>query len=281
MEEQQIPNLGQANATEQSQGPKPTQGDRKLDEANKQVEAAKALDEADKIAAKTKRRSDTRKALKKLKPVQLGIAAAVVIGLVVLINFVVVPAIKNRDNKGTILTETQLQEVVAINKLSTARSVYKGIAIKYNEDGGIAYHVYYKSDVTAGIDMKDITYTIDEANKVVTPILPEPTINSPEVDASSIEFFEQNPSVDMGEALSLCKQDALEKVSQSTEIKSYATANLQKTVEALMNPLLSSKGYSISWDASATTQDAESDEAVTEETEPTTTEETQEESNNA
>lgn len=115
----------------------------------------------------------------------------------------------------------------------------------------------------------------------MTPILPEPTINSPEVDASSIEFFEQNPSVDMGEALSLCKQDALEKVSQSTEIKSYATANLQKTVEALMNPLLSSKGYSISWDASATTQDAESDEAVTEETEPTTTEKTQEESNNA
>lgn len=281
MEEQQEPNLGQANATEQSQEPKSTQGDRKLDEANKRVEAAKALDEADKIAAKTQRRSNTRKALKKLKPIQLGIATAAIVALVLLVSFVVVPSIKNRDNKGTILTETQLQEVVAINKLSTARSVYRGIAIKYNEDGSIAYHVYYKSDVTAGIDMKDITYTIDEANKVVTPILPEPTINSPEVDASSIEFFEQNPSVDMGEALSLCKQDALEKVSQSTEIKSYATANLQKTVEALMNPLLSSKGYSISWDVEAATQDAENDEAATETAEAATTEETQKESNNA
>lgn len=281
MGEQQEPRPNQGDVANQQQGSKPTQADRKLDEANKQVEAAKALDEADKIAGKTQRRSDTRKLLKKLKPIQLGMAVAAVVALVALVNFVVVPAIKNRDNKGTILTETQLQEVVAINKLSTARSVYKGIAIKYNEDGSIAYHVYYKSDVTAGIDMKDITYAIDEENKVVTPILPEPTINSPEVEAGSIEFFEQNPDVDMGEALSLCKQDALDKVSQSTEIKSYATANLQKTVEALMNPLLNSKGYSISWNTSATTQDAAADEATTEEADTAATEEVQEESNNA
>lgn len=51
----------------------------------------------------------------------------------------------------------------------------------------------------------------------------------------------------MKEALSLCKQDALEKVSQSADIKSYATANLQKTVEALMEPLLNNKGYSLKW----------------------------------
>lgn len=227
--------------------PKPTQADRKLDDANKRVEAARALDEADKIVAKTQARGNMRKALKKVKPIHIGIAFAAIAAAIALVAFVVVPAINNRDNKATILTETQLQEVVEINKLSTARSVYKGVAIKYNDDGEIAYHVYYKSDVTAGINMKDITYTIDEENKTVTPVLPEPTINSPEVDASSIEFFEQNPSVDMGEALSLCKQDALDKVSQSTEIKSYATANLQKTVEALMNPLLSDKGYTISW----------------------------------
>lgn len=126
--------------------------------------------------------------------------------------------------------------------------------------------------------MKEITYTIDEENKVVTPLLPEPTINSPEVDASSIEFFEQNPSVDMGEALSLCKQDALDKVSHSTEIKSYATANLQKTVEALMNPLLSDKGYTISWTPVASTQDSE-DSAESEG--PASVEQEQEENNGA
>lgn len=245
---------------------KPSQADRKLDDANKRVEAAKALDEADKISAKTTARADMRKALKKIKPVHLGIALAAIVAVVVVINFVIVPAINNRNNTAKIVTETQLQEVVAINKLSTARSVYKGVAIKYNDDGSIAYHVYYKSDVTAGINMKDITYTIDEENKVVTPLLPEPTINSPEVDASSIEFFEQNPSVDMGEALSLCKQDALEKVSQSTEIKSYATANLQKTVEALMNPLLSDKGYTISWTPTASTQSSGDSADVTETT---------------
>lgn len=232
---------------EETQEHKPTQAERKLEDAQTRVEAAKALDEAEKIAAKTQMRRDTRRALKKVKPLQIGIALAVVAAIVFGVVFVAIPAVKNKDNKATILTETQLQEVVAINKLSTARSVYKGVAVKYNDDGQVAYHVYYKSDVTAGIDMKDISYTIDQENKTVTPVLPEPTINSPEVDASSIEFFEQNPDVDMKEALSLCKQDALEKVSESSEIKSYATANLKKTVEALMEPLLNNNGYTLKW----------------------------------
>lgn len=232
---------------EETQEPKPTQGERKLEDATARVEAAKALDEADKIAAKTQMRSDSRKALRKVKPIQIGVALAAVVAVALAVVFVAIPAIQNKDKKATILTETQLQEVVAINKLSTARSVYKGVAVKYNDDGQVAYHVYYKSDVTAGINMTDITYTIDEENKTVTPVLPEPTINTPEVDASSIEFFEKNPNVDMKEALSLCKQDALEKVSQSADIKSYATANLQKTVEALMEPLLNNKGYSLKW----------------------------------
>lgn len=259
--------------------PKPSQADRKLADANKSVEAARALDEADRIAAKTQARGDMRKALKKVKPVRLGIALAAIVAIAVVINFIIVPAIKSRDNTGTILTETQLQEVVAINKLSTARSVYKGIAVKYDEEGNIVYHVYYKSDVTAGINMADITYTIDEENKLVTPTIPEPTINSPEVDASSIEFFEQNPNVDMGEALSLCKQDALDKVSQSTEIKSYATANLQKTVEALMNPLLSEKGYTISWTTTEETQTGENDQSSQAETDPVNSEQQEETAN--
>lgn len=232
---------------EETQEPKPTQGERKLEDATARVEAAKALDEADKIAAKTQMRSDARKALRIVKPIQIGVALAAVVAVALAVVFVAIPAIQNKDKKATILTETQLQEVVAINKLSTARSVYKGVAVKYNDDGQVAYHVYYKSDVTAGINMTEITYTIDEENKTVTPVLPEPTIDTPEVDASSIEFFEKNPNVDMKEALSLCKQDALEKVSQSADIKSYATANLQKTVEALMEPLLNNKGYSLKW----------------------------------
>lgn len=85
--------------------------------------------------------------------------------VVVVINFVIIPAINNRDSTATIITESQLQEVVTINKLSTARSVYKGVAVKYNDDGSIAYHVYCKSDVTAGINMKDIAYTIDGETK--------------------------------------------------------------------------------------------------------------------
>lgn len=264
---------------EDTQERKPSQGERKLEDAQARVEAAKALDEADKIAAKTQMRSDARKALKKVKPAQIGIAFAAVAAVALVIAFVVMPAIKNRGNKATILTETQLQEVVAINKLSTARSVYKGVAVKYNDDGQVAYHVYYKSDVTAGINMKDITYKIDDEKKTVTPVLPEPTINSPEVDASSIEFFEQNPSVDMKEALSLCKQDALDKVSQSSEIKSYATANLQKTVEALMEPLLSNKGYSLKW--TSTSDLAENAESQDESAIAGTDQQSQEENNDA
>ncbi len=263
---------------EESQQSKPTQGERKLEDVNMRVEAAKALDEAEKIAAKTQMRSDARKAIKKVKPIHVGIAAAAVAAIILVVVFIAIPAVKNQGKTATILTESQLQEVVEINKLSTARSVYKGVAVKYNDDGQVAYHVYYKSDVTAGIDMKDITYKIDDETKTVTPVLPEPTINNPEVDASSIEFFEQNPSVDMKEALSLCKQDALDKVSQSSEIKSYATANLQKTVEALMEPLLNSKGYSLKWtSASDSTENTESQDETAADTE----QQSQEENNNA
>ncbi len=46
---------------EETQEPRPTQGERKLEDATARVEAAKALDEADKIAAKTQMRSDARK----------------------------------------------------------------------------------------------------------------------------------------------------------------------------------------------------------------------------
>lgn len=164
---------------EETQEPKPTQGERKLEDATARVEAAKALDETDKIAAKTQMRSDARKALRKVKPIQIDVALAAVVAVALAVVFVAIPAIQNKDKKATILTETQLQEVVAINKLSTARSVYKGVAVKYNDDGQVAYHVYYKSDVTAGINMTDITYTIDEENKTVTPSCRSPQSTRP------------------------------------------------------------------------------------------------------
>lgn len=187
------------------------------------------------------------KALKKLSPKQIAAIAIALAAIVAVCALVVAPVIKARSNNPTILTESQLQNVVEINKLSTARSVYKGIAEKVSEDGKVLYHVKYKSDVTAGINMSEISFSIDEDSKTVVTSLPEITINEPEVDVSTLEFFEQGIDADLKEALELCKTDAYEKVSQESDIKNLARENLKNTVKALMEPLLSSKGYRIEW----------------------------------
>lgn len=99
--------------------------------------------------------------------------------------------------------------------------------------------------------MADISFTIDEEGKVVYPQLPELQIESPTVDTKSLEFFEQNPDVDMKDVIKLCKKDAQSKVNNDSDIKSTAESNLKKTIEALTSPLLKSKGYTLSWDAPA------------------------------
>lgn len=153
----------------------------------------------------------------------------------------------NNAKKSTITTESQLEKVVNVSKLSSAKFSYNGIAVKKDDEGRDEYHVKYKSTVTASFSMDDIKFDEDKEAKKVVVSLPAPQIDSPVIDSSSLDFFERDPDVDLQEVITLCKQDALDEVKADSGITSIATDNIKKTVEALTKPILEEKGYTLEY----------------------------------
>lgn len=153
----------------------------------------------------------------------------------------------NNAKKSTITTESQLEKVVNVSKLSSAKFSYNGIAVKKDDEGRDEYHVKYKSTVTASFSMDDIKFDEDKEAKKVVVSLPAPQIDSPVIDSSSLGFFERDPDADLQEVITLCKQDALDEVKADSGITSIATDNIKKTVEALTKPILEEKGYTLEY----------------------------------
>ena len=139
----------------------------------------------------------------------------------------------------------QYQDAVNIDDLSTAKFHYGGVAVKKDNAGKDKWHVAYEATVTAGVKMSDITFEVDDTAKTVTPILPKPTIGDVVVDSGSLDFFENNPSVEIDEVIKLCKQDAQQETKTNGDIISIAASNLEQTVDALTKDLVEAKGYKL------------------------------------
>lgn len=151
----------------------------------------------------------------------------------------------NARTESTISVESQLQAAVNIDDLSTAKFHYGGVAVKKDNAGKDKWHVAYEATVTAGVKMSDITFEVDDTAKTVTPILPKPTIGDVVVDSGSLDFFENNPSVEIDEVIKLCKQDAQQETKTNGDIISIAASNLEQTVDALTKDLVEAKGYKL------------------------------------
>lgn len=184
---------------------------------------------------------------KKLRKVLFGAVAAIVTVAVVLFvwNGVVKPVFDDARTESTISVESQLQAAVNIDDLSTAKFHYGGVAVKKDNAGKDKWHVAYEATVTAGVKMSDITFEVDDTAKTVTPILPKPTIGDVVVDSGRLDFFENNPSVEIDEVIKLCKQDAQQETKTNGDIISIAASNLEQTVDALTKDLVEAKGYKL------------------------------------
>lgn len=221
-----------------------------------ELKAAKDAEEASKQRAKTATREAVMKfGVGKIAAILVALVAVACVGV-----FVVKPSMESANTASTILTETELEKTVSVSKLATSKCVYRGVAEKRDDEGNTAYHVYYESSVEASINMEDINFVVDEEAKTVTPMLPEPTIERPVVDTNSIEFFERDASGDMKDAITLCKQDALDKVTNNTAIKDRAAQNLKSTVEALTKPILEREGYRLTWELPKTEEASDAEE---------------------
>lgn len=158
------------------------------------------------------------------------------------------PTLLHKFQKKNIITSSQLQETIDISELSTAEFVYNGIADKYNEETQeVEYQIAYDARVKVGIDMRQVMFKIDDDNKTVKPVLPDISVNIASVDPETLSYIPKNPDMELDEIVALCKEDAINEANNTPQLYETAEENLQKTIEALLLPVLEPVGYSIQW----------------------------------
>lgn len=176
--------------------------------------------------------------------------------IVLFIGFVVlVTAIMFRFSGGmakeepAIITSSTLTDAIDISELSTAQFTYNGIAELYQDENKqkVKCHIRYNATIKAGINMSDVKWEIDEANKTVTPILPEIKITANPVDEKTVSFIPSSPNAELSEILKVCREDAEQEAMESSELVETAEENLKSIIEGLLYPILSPQGYSLVW----------------------------------
>ncbi len=160
-----------------------------------------------------------------------------------------VPVIKDKTNEEQVLTSAELEKAINIAELSTAEFIYNGVAVKPDEEDPeeAECHIAYHASVKVGIDIKEVHFTIDQEQKTVTPVLPEIQIHIAELDEDEISYIPKNPDLPLEEVIALCKEDAIEEANHSKQLYQAAEENLKAVIEALVDPLLDSAGYTIAW----------------------------------
>ena len=219
-------------------------------------ETAEAEKDAIEAAEKARRATERSNRVNELKGlsfkkllVPLVILALVVAAIPTLILPMLTPAPQNKY-----FSESDLEKVVNISKLSTVDYVYNGIAEKVPDNVSVldfklfeygGYRIKYEAHVPVSFDMSQIKFEIDDDAKVVTAFLPNPTVETPRLDGEKLDYLPSSVSGNLQEDLELCKADALEEVPQEKEIKERAFDNLKSTVAALTIPLIN--GYELEY----------------------------------
>ena len=147
----------------------------------------------------------------------------------------------------SIIASSTLTDAIDISDLSTAQFTYNGIAEVY-EGEAVKCHIRYNTKVKAGIDMKEVDFEIDEEKMTVKPVLPEIKITVNSVDEKTLSFIPKNTTIEIKEALTVCKNDAAKEAKESSELLESAEDNLKSIIEALLYPVLTPQGYQIVWE---------------------------------
>ena len=179
---------------------------------------------------------------------KLILAAALVLAVLV-VGSLFGPNVMNKIGKENVITSSQLEKAIDISQLSTAEFVYNGIAEKYDDDKPekVECYIAYHADVKVGIQMEDVEFEIDEANKTVTPILPEISVNIAALDENEISYIPKNPDIPLKKIIVLCKEDAVREANDSKKLYQTAEENLKAVIEALVSPILEHAGYTMKW----------------------------------
>ena len=149
----------------------------------------------------------------------------------------------------TILTSSQLEEVLQIDDLSVCSITYNGVAEvpQKNHPTKVAYYVSYEAEVKASINMADIDVQIDDnvgegqAKKVIVT-LPQLQVKQINVDMASLDYMFVKKSANTAdvseEAYAACIADAGSECRGNDVFLQMAKENCENTVRALLMPII-------------------------------------------
>lgn len=95
--------------------------------------------------------------------------------------------------------------------------------------------------------MKDVTFDVNENDRVVTATLPEIKLMATIVDEQSMALLPSDADVGVDRLLKSSREDVEREARESTELKDIAMSNLKATIDGLLSPLLKAREYTIMW----------------------------------
>lgn len=211
-----------------------------------------AMEEKDKRHKGRRDKGDKRTARDVVKLVKWVIMLAVVV-IVVIVGYKLACQLGwfglKPKVETTILTSSQLEEVLQIEDLSVCAITYNGVAEvpQKNHPTKVAYYVSYEAEVKASINMADIDVQIDDnvgegqAKKVIVT-LPQLQVKQINVDMASLDYMFVKKSANTAdvseEAYAACIADAGSECRGNDVFLQMAKENCENTVRALLMPII-------------------------------------------
>ena len=145
------------------------------------------------------------------------------------------------EGKVSSITEARLEDIVRSNEIYFASYTYNGISRK-NVNARPVYYVSYEGSVKAGLDISQISISLDEENKTIIVRLPEITIGEPVVNAGTLQYIFVDDSYNVEtvgqEAYKICLKDLSVKTAGNEKLLSTALTTAKITEKSLIEPLV-------------------------------------------
>lgn len=191
---------------------------------------------------------DKKHSISKKSIVTLGLVIIVIIAAIIIVPQIlpslsdeIQSGIAGEEGKVTTVAQSTLEAIVKQNKLYTAEYPYNGYASVYDTDGTtLKYYVAYQGKVKAGIDVTQISVSLDEETHTITIQLPEVKVEEPTVDIGGLEFIFSHKKYETEtvteEAYREAISDLKRRVSEDDTIIRTATESAKTIEKALVEP---------------------------------------------
>lgn len=155
-----------------------------------------------------------------------------------------------------------LKEILSpASELVSMKYTYTDVDIYENSKKAFGYKIPLTTDkviftyngiISAGIDMSQITYDINNETKTIRVILPAPTLMAHEIDENSFKFYDAKNSIftetklkDYTQLVSNLKEEKEEKLKNDAEFLPSVTENAKKVLNDLLKLSESTSEYTI------------------------------------